>query len=527
MSTIEERQKAVDTAARAAGAGKNSTEYINLFATLFVDEEPHVIHDGEELTVWQAACMYARNAVPALSPYLSLFTPIYMPTVDTLGCDAKMRLIIGPWFFSTSLTPQVRATLLVHECMHCVLGHHDRPGLDATAVNLAGDAVINQAIVRQNTGVNALSMPRDDKGSIIGVLPKDIVSPSHPDGMADHLPFEAYYAAVMEAGRDGQGGGHGDTHGRGNQGGQGDAGGQGSQSGRNGRGGGHSQSDQNGQGDTNGQNGQSGHNAGGTRRGGMACHVPNAAESRAAENLAEGVDDDKVENAHRDAEMILEAQHSRRDAGTGSGDGTLDGLIAEGLKPSKVDWGTVFADCLGSSMDIVTTGRDDTTYSRPNRRFQSSGDLIVPGHIGYSPVILVGCDTSGSMSKDDYIEALSEIEALCRHQDGAKLRFVCVDTQITKDDVVSSAADVRLTGGGGTDMTPFYTFATGLAGEDRPDVTVLATDGGFSNWDELLGAMDLRGMRNIILITDRGGYDFAKRNVGTTDGCTVLPLFDM
>ena len=71
-------------------------------------------------------------------------------------------------------------------------------------------------------------------------------------------------------------------------------------------------------------------------------------------------------------------------------------------------------------------------------------------------------------------------------------------------------------------MNVFYRYINRL--RHKPDMSVLMTDG-FIDWEDVLMAMNMR-MRNIILITDKGGYDCYNSIVHRKfRGLTVLPIF--
>src|SRR5204863_9775857 len=91
------------------------------------------------------------------------------------------------------------------------------------------------------------------------------------------------------------------------------------------------------------------------------------------------------------------------------------------------------------------------------------------------------CDTSGSMADGLLAQVLTEVQGILRgvgvHADG--VRVLACDAAVHTARRVTSARQVELVGGGGTDM------GTGIEeagrGRPRPGVIVVLTDG-FTPW---------------------------------------------
>jgi predicted metal-dependent peptidase len=99
------------------------------------------------------------------------------------------------------------------------------------------------------------------------------------------------------------------------------------------------------------------------------------------------------------------------------------------------------------------------------------------------PELAVVCDTSGSMSDELLAMALAEVEGLLRALGMARqLRVLACDAAAGPARRVSSARQVELTGGGGTNMGAG--IAASYALRPRPAVTVVLTDG-YTPWPEL------------------------------------------
>jgi predicted metal-dependent peptidase len=96
------------------------------------------------------------------------------------------------------------------------------------------------------------------------------------------------------------------------------------------------------------------------------------------------------------------------------------------------------------------------------------------------PEVAVVCDTSGSMSEELLAAALAEVEGLLRALGMARqVRVLACDTAVGPAQRVSSARQVQLVGGGGTNMGTGIAAAAAL--RPKPAVTVVLTDG-YTPW---------------------------------------------
>ena len=116
--------------------------------------------------------------------------------------------------------------------------------------------------------------------------------------------------------------------------------------------------------------------------------------------------------------------------------------------------------------------------------------------------VAIVCDTSGSMDDDALASVLAEVEAIIARA-GLRAHGVAalaVDTEVHESRRVRRAADVRLAGGGGTDMGAG--IAAAVARRPRPDVIVVLTDG-YTPWPDQPPA----GVRVVVGLIE--GYDSA------------------
>ena len=477
----------------------------------------------EELEYFHAGTYKAATLAPALDDYVALLHPIYLILYPTLATDAHFRITVGAWFYDPSIRGVERGTMIIHEVMHGVLGHYELSHLEPGKVNLAGDAIINQQIERSDDQ----SLPSNFDNSDIFVFPRTIVTKKYPKGMNNNESFMKYYAALEEdedqkQGKSGDQSDSGQADGSSQSGdGQSQGRGDGDSSKQNGQGSGKSSGDQS---EQNGQGGGSYmvHDDGTVSRmdGSVApCHEMSSEEYNSMDK--EGVEkagELEKEMARTGAQAkAMEQAKMRGNHGSDFNDFILDSLI-----PPKVQWEAVLSNILSKSFNTIITGKTDFSYRRPNRRNHPNG-FILPGSIAYAPHGIIGCDTSGSMSEKDYAEALGEVEGLCRSTKGSKLEFITVDTEITDIQPVSNAADLNLSGGGGTCMNVFYKYVNELPRAKRPDFTVLMTDA-YIDWEESVEEMDTN-IHNIILVTNEGGMECAKEYDGKVRNLTVIPIY--
>jgi predicted metal-dependent peptidase len=172
---------------------------------------------------------------------------------------------------------------------------------------------------------------------------------------------------------------------------------------------------------------------------------------------------------------------------------------AEALLPSKVDWRRVLAAEVRQALAAIS-GSVDYTYRRPSRRGAAARPALLPSLFRPLPRVAVVCDTSGSMHAQLLERALAEIENLLTRAGlrAAQLQVLAVDTEVHSSRRVTSARQVALLGGGGTDMGAGIDAAVRL--RPRPSLVIVLTDG-YTPWP----ADPPKGVRLIIgLLIDPG-----------------------
>jgi predicted metal-dependent peptidase len=165
---------------------------------------------------------------------------------------------------------------------------------------------------------------------------------------------------------------------------------------------------------------------------------------------------------------------------------------AEELLAPSVDWRRALAAEVRRGVQFVA-GAVDYSYRRPSRRASTSPTIVLPALEKPVPEVAVVCDTSGSMGERQLARVLGEVEGLLDSIGlrSSGVRVLAVDAAVHAVKRVSSARQVELVGGGGTDMGRGLAAAAAL--KPRPSVVVVLTDG-LTPWP----ADAPRGMRVVI-----------------------------
>jgi predicted metal-dependent peptidase len=153
---------------------------------------------------------------------------------------------------------------------------------------------------------------------------------------------------------------------------------------------------------------------------------------------------------------------------------------AETVLPSRVDWRRVLAAEVRGQLAAVA-GAVDYTYRRPSRRGAATDPVVLPSLHRPVPSVAIVCDTSGSMHERLLGRVLVEVDGILARVGVRDARVLAVDTTVHAVRRVSSARQVELAGGGGTDMGSGIAAASTL--RPRPSIVVVLTDG-FTPWPD-------------------------------------------
>lgn len=147
---------------------------------------------------------------------------------------------------------------------------------------------------------------------------------------------------------------------------------------------------------------------------------------------------------------------------------------AEGVLEPKVDWRQALT---GSVREAAAwaSGAVDYTYRRPSRRSASMRGVVLPSLRRPLPRVAIVVDTSGSMGDDLLAAALTEIGGVLKAVGvgGNRITVLSCDAAVHVVQSVGTVGDVRLAGGGGTDMRVGIEEALRV----RPHIVIVLTDG--------------------------------------------------
>ena len=153
---------------------------------------------------------------------------------------------------------------------------------------------------------------------------------------------------------------------------------------------------------------------------------------------------------------------------------------AEQILEPVVDWRTLLAGAVREAV-AWAVGAVDYTYRRPSRRGAAVPGVVLPSLRRPLPRVAIVIDTSGSMGPEDLAAALGEVTGVLREVGirGNRVTVLACDADVHTASRVTSAEQVTLAGGGGTDMR--VGIAAALAAPERPQVVIVLTDG-FTPW---------------------------------------------
>jgi predicted metal-dependent peptidase len=322
---------------------------------------------------------------------------VRMDSIQTMATDGK-RIFWSESFVNECTDAELKGTV-AHEVMHVANLHHTRRnGRDPEQWNIACDLAINPGLI-----ADGFELPK-------GIL----IDPQYAGKSAEQI-------FAIRAGKDQQ-----QQPGQGPQ--QPGQPGQGPQPGQ---GQGQPQPGQ-GQGQGQPQPGQ-----GFKQPGGILDAAPDHDKAALAEAEAEA-------NA-----ATLQAVNAGRQAGKESAEGKR---IAAQIKKPVTDWRETLRRYIDSSVRV------DYQWSRPNRRFLSSG-VYLPGKVkdGLDGLAII-IDVSSSIDRKAFDRFMSEATGAIETVNPDRVDVIQCNTRIVAHDsfVQGESIDVKLKVGGGTDLQPAF-----------------------------------------------------------------------
>lgn len=151
-------------------------------------------------------------------------------------------------------------------------------------------------------------------------------------------------------------------------------------------------------------------------------------------------------------------------------------IALDKLLNPKLAWCTIL------NRFLTSMAPNDYSYRKFNKRFLPHGFFLPTLYSESLANITVAVDTSGSVTDEQFIEFISEINAIKEQMSPDTLTVIDFDTEIknittlTKDQNVTS---ITFEGRGGTDVYDLLQWAK----KNRPNVLIIFTDGHFKVWD--------------------------------------------
>jgi predicted metal-dependent peptidase len=155
--------------------------------------------------------------------------------------------------------------------------------------------------------------------------------------------------------------------------------------------------------------------------------------------------------------------------------GNIDRRMTDILQP-KIDW----RDVLRDFVNTIASGKDQSSWRQFNRRYVSQ-DLYLPSTVSESMgEVVIGIDTSGSISQDQLSVVTGELVSICKSVNPLRIRVLFWDTHVAKEQVFEGdksnvVHSLRPAGGGGTraSCVSDYILERGY----NPEAIIMFTDG--------------------------------------------------
>lgn len=152
--------------------------------------------------------------------------------------------------------------------------------------------------------------------------------------------------------------------------------------------------------------------------------------------------------------LVSQAAQAAKAAGSYSGD--IDRLVKSLLQP-KIDW----QDILKDKVSTVMARKADYTWTRPNRRYMSTGLYLPAAAYVNTGDVIVAVDTSGSISQKELEQITAEINGMLETYPGLTITVIYCDSDIKgTEEFCAFDAPVVLNakGGGGTEFDPVFKY---------------------------------------------------------------------
>ncbi len=337
-----------------------------------------------------------------------------IPTAGAGFFDNNYQLIINDQFFDT-LPVKQRVGVLIHEAMHIILQHIFRKGeRDHKLYNVAADIALNQSIKKDMLPDSALypetfKFPENKTAEIY----YELLKKEKEKQEQEKNEWEEDNPEQGDCDNPGQGEGEGE--------GEQSSKGQGQGEGEPGEGQSRWPGPKNGNPDLTGQEELT-----------IDCH----------EQWGSG--DDSEELAKEMMSGILE---DAMEKSRGNMPGDMENILKMWKRQPKISWKKVLKRFVSSKK-----GSKVGTIKRRDRRQPGRIELKGQKTSYDTPIVVVGIDTSGSMSDEEIVNGLIEINEVCKVS-GSDLKVAQIDTQVKEMvDYNPKKKTFKRKGYGGTEM---------------------------------------------------------------------------
>lgn len=379
-----------------------------------------------------AARLFVQNKGPYFTSMIYSLIPRPLPGLGTLGTSNKLIMSYDPEWFE-SLSVEQAAACLVHEAMHVFRDHYGRGEdfPDRAKFNKAADLAINP-----------------DLRDMGWELPDSHAIYPEQFGFEPYLTAEQYYYLLEQQEKE--------QSNNGNENQPGQAGSQ----------------------PPPGQ--QPPGNSPSTYKGccGSVAGNPGAHEQEEEDKLQQE-EPGAVRTEAEVKEIVQQTAREMKDyvqQGRGKLPQSLVEVANNALLPPKVKWRQVLPRLIRKATGRMEAGGQDFSRRRPSKRSFVRGTLI-PGMISNEPEIVMIRDTSGSMGKEQLMDAQNEAVGAMKALGIDEVWFMDADAAAGKPKRVRirDIPKLPITGRGGTDFGPAIEEAQKL--NPRPDVILYFTDG--------------------------------------------------
>ena len=191
---------------------------------------------------------------------------------------------------------------------------------------------------------------------------------------------------------------------------------------------------------------------------------------------ASDLNDDERKELEREIDQAIRQGKMAHEKLNGSGAGGMNRELGDLMEP-KVNWREVLRDYVKS----ICSGKDASSWRRPNRRFLSS-DIYMPTliseRVGH---LVIGIDASGSIGGKELNDFLSEVKGIAEEVMPERVDLLYWDSEVAGHETydTTNVADIvtstKPRGGGGTSPSCITRYLADNA--ITPECCIILTDG--------------------------------------------------